>query len=157
MDRDEPRDPLELRWHGRAVVLVTALTSLLVLVASASGGGPSVLPGIALGSPALLHLERALVVGALVAGACIFTIRGWVGYFPSKLSTTGAEYATRPSIERAATNYDEAIDALAEIGAEHIAMAESMGEDVRAVELEVEALARGLREVRATIDIDDML
>jgi hypothetical protein len=93
-------DPLEGVWHGRFVVLLTAGAVLVSLVVSAAGGTPPELPGIALDSPALLHLERALVVGAVIAGSSIFLIRGWAGYFPSKLSTTGAEYANWSTVER---------------------------------------------------------
>jgi hypothetical protein len=88
-----PRDPLEDAGRGRAVVLVTCLSVALALTVSIASEAPSALPGIALGASALLHFERALVVGALIAGASIFLIRGWVGYFPSKISTAGAEYA----------------------------------------------------------------
>jgi hypothetical protein len=91
-------DPLERAWHRRLVVLATALVVLVGLVSSAVSGSPSTLPGIALGSPALLHLERSLVAGAATAGALIFILRGWAGYFPSKLSTSGAEYGERPSL-----------------------------------------------------------
>jgi hypothetical protein len=48
-----------------------------------------------LDSPFLLDLERAAVVSAVMCGFMIFAIRGWDGYFPSKLSTTGAEYGER--------------------------------------------------------------
>lgn len=96
----EGTDPLESAWYGRSVVLVIAGAVFVSLALSAASGTPPELPGIALGSPALLHLERALVVGAAIAGSSIFLIRGWVGYFPSKLSTTGAEYANRSTVER---------------------------------------------------------
>lgn len=92
-------DPLERTWHGRVVVLLTAGTVLVALCLSAAGGAPTALPGVALGSPALLHVERALVVGAGMASTFIFLIRGWVGYFPSKLSTSGAEYADRSTMD----------------------------------------------------------
>jgi hypothetical protein len=151
-------DPLERVWRGRAVVLVAGLTVLLVLAVSAAGGTPKTLPGIALGSPALLHLERALVVGAAMAGSFIFLIRGWAGYFPSKLSTTGAEYATWSSTEKTLKIGDEAIDMLAETKLERVAMVKSVGEDIRALELKVEALASEAgRAERPTTNIDDMV
>jgi len=55
-------------------VLFIAGAVFVSLVLSAAGGTPTKLPGIALGSPAVLHLERALVVGAVVAGSSIFLI-----------------------------------------------------------------------------------
>jgi hypothetical protein len=154
----ERLDPLERIWRGRAVGLVAGLTVLLVFVISAKSHAPSDLPGIALGSPALLHTERALLTGAAVAVSFIFLIRGWAGYFPSKLSTTGAEYATWSSAEKALRIGDEAIDMLAEARLERVAMAKSVGEDIRALELKVEALASGAERVeRPTANIDDMV
>jgi hypothetical protein len=85
---EERLDPLERLWRGRAVVVVAGLTVISVLVISAKGDVPSDLPGVALGSPTLLHIERALLVGASIAGSFIFLIRGWAGYFPSEFSTT---------------------------------------------------------------------
>jgi len=150
----QPKDPLEHIWPGRVVVLVTGLMGLLVLAASATRDAPSDLPGIALGAPALLHLERALVVSAVVAGSFIFLVRGWAGYFPSKLSTTGAEYSMRPSAQGTAATDDSAIDALAEIRTERVAMVRSMRADLRALELKLEAkVARGQSDRHR----DDML
>jgi hypothetical protein len=51
------------------------------------------LPAVALDSRLVLALERTAIVGGLVAATGIFILRGWSGYFPSKVSTTGAEYA----------------------------------------------------------------
>ena len=150
----QPNDPLELRWPGRIVVLVTGLVSLLVFTASATSDAPSDLPGVALGAASVLHLERALVVGAVVAGAFIFLVRGWAGYFPSKLSTTGAEYATRASDMGAAATDDAAIDALAEIRTERVAMVKSLRTDLRALELKLEAEVARRRLAQPT---DDML
>jgi hypothetical protein len=56
-------------------------------------------------------LERAVVVGALVAAALIFLLRGWSGYYPSKLSTTGAEYPDRTA-EHVARSAREAVSAV---------------------------------------------
>jgi hypothetical protein len=93
-----------------------------------------------------------------VVGAAVFLIRGWVGYFPSKLSTTGAEYETRWSAERTAENDDAAIDVLAEIKLERVAMAKSIDDDIRALELRVDALVSEVaRRVRIETDIDDMV
>jgi hypothetical protein len=46
---------------------------------SATSKTPSELPGIALGSSAVLHLQRALLVGTIIACSSIFLTRGWVG------------------------------------------------------------------------------
>ena len=154
--RNDSRDPLEGPWRGRMIVLAAGLTSLLVFSASAFSGAPPTVPGIALGSSALLHLERSLVVGAGIAGALIFLVRGWAGYFPSKLSTTGAEYEARPS-RRAAENDDAVLDAVTEIRSEGVELAESMSNDIRALQLQVDALANEKKRVGRGPHIDDML
>jgi hypothetical protein len=156
--RGERADPLERRFVGKAIVLGVLVGVVVAFVFSAQRADPVHLPGVALDSPFLLDMERAAVVAALVVGAAVFLIRGWVGYFPSKLFTTGAEYATRSTAERTAANGQEAIDVLAEIKLERVAMAESVGEDIRALELKVDALASEVgRAERPTTNIDDMV
>jgi len=119
-------DPLESVRHGRVVVVVIAAAVFVALVLSAAGGTPSELPGIALGSPALLHLERALIVGAAIAGSSIFLTRGWAGYFPSKLSTTGAEYADRSTVERVEGITHVATSAIDDLRADQVAINRTM-------------------------------
>jgi len=64
----------------------------VALVLSAKSDDELPLPAVALNSSILLDLERAVLVGAMVAATFVFLTRGWAGHFPSKLSTTGAEY-----------------------------------------------------------------
>jgi hypothetical protein len=136
----ERLDPLERVWRGRAVVLVAGLTVILVLVVSATGGVPSDLPGVALGSPALLHIERALLVGASIAGF-IFLIRGWAGYFPSKLSTTGAEYARPATVASISDGTQLAMGAIEDLRADQLAINRSMFSKLDEVRREMYALA----------------
>jgi len=156
--RGERMDPLERRFVGKVIVLGVLIVVAIAFVFSTQRADPAHLPGVALDSPLLLDMERAAVVAALVVGAAVFLIRGWVGYFPSKLSTTGAEYETRWSAERTAENDDAAIDVLAEIKLERVAMAKSIDDDIRALKLKVDALASeaGSAE-RLTTNIDDMV
>jgi len=84
--------PLERRFVGKAIVLGVLIIVIVAFIFSAQRADPVRLPGVALDSPFLLDLERAAVVAALVVSAAVFLIRGWAGYFPSKLCTTGAEY-----------------------------------------------------------------
>jgi hypothetical protein len=88
-------DPLRRRGLGRFVILATLLVAGVAFFLGAGRPDPNRLPGIALDSPFLLDLERAAVVSAVISGFMIFAIRGWDGYFPSKLSTSGAEYGER--------------------------------------------------------------
>jgi hypothetical protein len=64
---------------------------LLVGVAIASGmalsttqGVPAELPGPSLGSPLLLHVERALALLGLLAAALIVGVRATRGWFPAR-------------------------------------------------------------------------
>lgn len=91
-DDGQKVDPLRHRRLGRFVILVTLLVAGIAFLLSAGRTDPNPLPGIALDSPFLLDLERAAVVSAVMSGFMIFAFRGWDGYFPSKLSTSGAEY-----------------------------------------------------------------
>jgi hypothetical protein len=108
------------------VVLVAGLTAFLVLTVSAAGGVPAALPGIALGSPALLHVERALLVGASVAAGGIFVIRGWAGYFPSKLSTNGAEYGDWTRVDDVSGSSEDVREEVADLWAHQLAIARMM-------------------------------
>lgn len=106
-DRGERADPLERRFVGKVIVLGVLIVVAVAFVFSAQRADPVDLPGVALDSPFLLDVERAALVAALVAGAAVFVIRGWVGYFPSKFSTTGAEYSSLPGLDRALSGAEE--------------------------------------------------
>jgi hypothetical protein len=72
-------DPLETPGRRRAVVVAAGALVIGAFIGSVSSDEPTVLPGIALGSSFLLHVERALAVepdhvvpirGSLEAGGC---------------------------------------------------------------------------------------
>ncbi len=113
---------------------------------SVSGDVPSALPGIALGSHLLLHVERALAVGAMAATALIFLMRGWEGYFPLKLSTSGAEYMTRSAASDTVRNEDEMGAMLARMERDGVALASSLREDIRELEQRIDGLGVGGKE-----------
>jgi hypothetical protein len=87
----------------------------VALITGRQAGDPCVLPAVALGSSLLLVLERAVAVGALLAGTAVFLLRGWNGYFPSKVSTTGAEYAVPAVLSQLASSDSVAAVAIAEV------------------------------------------
>lgn len=123
------RDPLERPRVARLVVLAALLGSALALLGLESRFHQG-LPGVALGSPFLLQVERILVVGAAVSGLLIFAIRGWAGYFPSKLSATGAEYAARAAVVDSVRNEDEIAELLAGLDADRTALAHLLLGDI---------------------------
>jgi len=89
-----PGGPADLpaRW-ALAVTIGTVTAFALATSLSVAHGAPRDLPGIALDWPLLLHLERGAVTATGVALLLLFVLRGLEGNFPSKLSTTGAEWA----------------------------------------------------------------
>jgi hypothetical protein len=129
-------DPLERLGSRRLIVITTAVVAVGAFLGSATSDVPSALPGIALRSPVLLHVERSLLVGAAVAGALIFLLRGWEGYFPLKLSTSGAEYAA----SREAQNEDDIGEGLVQMEKEHLALAASLLEAVQVLEHRLDRL-----------------
>ncbi len=134
-----PTDPLEQPVRRRAIVVATAVLATSAFVGSVSGDDPAALPSIALGWHLLLHAERALAVGAVVAVALIFLIRGWEGYFPLKLSASGAEYGMRAAGD-AAHNEDDISAGLARIRRDRLMLAASLREDIRTMEQRIGAL-----------------
>src|SRR5680860_1283885 len=119
-------DPLERPRSRRLVVVAPLLGAGLAFVSSSRRRDPSELPGVALDWPLLLDLERAVIVGAIVAILMIFAIRGWRGYFPSKLSTNGAEYGHWPSAESVSRSSEETSRALADLRVRQAAIARAL-------------------------------
>jgi hypothetical protein len=80
----------------RSVPLGLLVTAIVVgaVVASVLGGAPKDLPGVALGSKALLFTLRALLFAA--AGLLVLTViwRAFERRLPDELTTTGIKYAT---------------------------------------------------------------
>jgi hypothetical protein len=133
---------------------VALVSTGLTLWMSAGTELPKRLPGIALGSPFLLHAERALIVGAGLTALLIFAARGWVGYFPSKISTGGAEYLHRPAVTEVVESeraVQVEIDRLKTI---HRILAKNMQDRLYAVESEIAALRSRLNHQP---EQDDML
>jgi hypothetical protein len=76
-----------------ALALILALVFGVALRESIVLGTPDRLPGVALESPALLDMIRAVVATGLVGGLLVVLIRGAFGHWPLELSTTGVKYA----------------------------------------------------------------
>lgn len=84
-------DELLRRW-SIPVTLLLASVAIGSFIASVAYGAPKSLPGVALGLPLLLHLERALAITVAFTLVLMFLLRGWRGDFPRKLTTGGAEW-----------------------------------------------------------------
>ena len=86
-------DPLGNRLAAVALAVALVFVFGIALRESIAFGTPDELPGIALDSPALLHIFRATIATALVAALLVVLIRGAFGYWPLQISTTGVAYA----------------------------------------------------------------
>jgi hypothetical protein len=106
------------------------LLLLAVVAAMAAGvvvtlieGTPSQLPGVALGSPVLLHAERVLALFAVVVAMLSIGGQAARGRLPVELSTSGLRYEAEAADRAAAAvaelqeQYDDllaVVDALAD-------------------------------------------
>jgi hypothetical protein len=77
-----PSSLLLPRWRGWLIVIPGIYVGSLV--ASMLYGTPAELPGVALGFPMLLHLERAGAVLAMVSVVSIFAYMTSLGHLPSQ-------------------------------------------------------------------------
>jgi len=80
-------DPLLRRWRGWLFVI--PVISIAGFTASVLYGTPARLPGVALGLPLLLHLERAAALLAVLAGVTVFAYMTSLGHLPSQLGNIG--------------------------------------------------------------------
>jgi hypothetical protein len=79
---EPPSGLLLRRWRGW-LVMVPGLY-VAGLVASVLYGTSARLPGVALGFPVLLHLERAGAILAVMSGVAIFSYMTSLGHLPSQ-------------------------------------------------------------------------
>jgi hypothetical protein len=145
-------DPLERRRVARAVVLISLIAAGFVHWLGVDAEFHEGLPGIALGSPFLLHAERALVLAVGITALLMFAVRGWAGYFPSKITTSGAEYPHRP-VDEVLKSGEAVYDEIVDLKKVHKALAE--GTHAR-----LDGFEREITTLRAQVDgqrIDDML
>jgi hypothetical protein len=81
------------------VLATAALAALAVCVTvTLIEGRPRHLPGVALGSPVLLHAERALALVAVTVAMLSIGVQATRGRLPIELSTSGLRYEPRQPI-----------------------------------------------------------
>ncbi len=105
-----PNSLLLPRWRGWLIVIPCLYVG--GLVASVLYGTPAKLPGVALGFPTLLHLERAGAVLAVVSVVSIFSYMTSLGHLPSQFGNViGYPIADRQhELERSTTELDRRIE-----------------------------------------------
>jgi hypothetical protein len=87
----------------RRLVAGTVLALLVAcVVATLIEGCPRRLPGVALGSPVLLHAERALALLAVIVAALSIGVQAARGRLPIELSTSGLRYEAEAADDAAA-------------------------------------------------------
>jgi hypothetical protein len=104
------RGPLLPRWRGWLIVIPGIYVASFT--ASILYGVPFKLPGVALGFPLLLDLERAGAVLAVVAVVSIFAFMTSLGHLPSQVgSVIGYPVADRQhELERVTAELDRRIE-----------------------------------------------
>lgn len=88
---------------GMRPAIARTLVLLAVLAggsASALAGTPARLPGVALSSSALFHLERTVAFVAGYVSLIVIVVRAWSGHLPVELSTQGFKYADDTDVAR---------------------------------------------------------
>lgn len=84
-------------WRDRWLAIIVALVFVASLALSLAHGTPSKLPGVALGWPALLHVERAAAAAVVIAVAAVVLFQLWQGRLPTKLPG-GVEFPERAEV-----------------------------------------------------------
>ena len=109
----------------RAPVAGAAAAVVIAAVASLAEGPPHRLPGVALGSPVLLHAERTLALVALVVATLTIVVRAAGGRLPVELSTSGLRYEA-DAVDDAAAAVADLQDQLDDVAATVVAVAERL-------------------------------
>ncbi|MGH2949769.1 MAG: hypothetical protein ACRDPC_26505 [Solirubrobacteraceae bacterium] len=99
-----------------AVRLALPLAALLAAAPAVSliEGAPDRLPGVALGSEVLLHVERAAAIFAIVVAILSVLAQAAQGRLPTQLSTAGLAYEAdvTATVERAVQDLQGQVDDL---------------------------------------------
>lgn len=105
------------RGVSRRALAATVAVAIVALVVTIIEGMPARLPGVALGSPILLHAERALALLAVAAATASIVVQAARGRVPIELSTSGLRYEAEAADNTAAAmaELQEQFDELVEI------------------------------------------
>lgn len=101
----------------RRALIGAALTTMATVTATVLEGTPGYLPGVAMGSPVLLHAERALALLAVTVAGMSILVQVTRGRLPIELSTSGLRYEAEAADNAAAAmaELQEQFDELVEI------------------------------------------
>lgn len=144
MPANRKPDPLENEILAKVVAGTTFVVMVVAYYFSAQQADARKLPAVALDSPFLFDLERAVLVAALFAASLIFLVRGWHGYYPSKVSTTGAEYPDREAVEMVTKGSDATATAVEELRTGQLEIAKAARDDFDLLKRELRSLEQRL-------------
>jgi hypothetical protein len=106
----------------RRVLAIAALAAVGVCVTvTLIEGRPRHLPGVALGSPVLLHAERVLALFAVIVAMLSIGVQAARGRLPIELSTSGLRYEAEAADRAAAAvaelqeQYDDLLAVVVEL------------------------------------------
>ena len=85
--------PDHLETHGRPVAILLTAAAIGLTAASFATDISDGLPSIALDWTFGLHVIRAAEIFAIVALVVMLIVRGWGGRWPSRVSTSGIDFA----------------------------------------------------------------
>ena len=86
----------------RALASAVVVALAVCVTVTLSEGRPRHLPGVALGSPVLLHAERALALFAVIVAMLSIGVQAARGRLPIELSTSGLRYEAEAADRAAA-------------------------------------------------------
>ena len=90
------------RTRRRVLGVSVAVLVAAAVCVSVVEGTPRALPGVALGSPVLLHAERVLALVVIAIAAISVLVQAARGRLPVELSTTGLRYEAEAADDAAA-------------------------------------------------------
>jgi hypothetical protein len=96
---------------GIAVSVVVGVPLAAALVVSGIEGAEHPYPGVALGSAAVLVIERALAVWAVWLLILVVMEKAWAGRLPDEISGRGVKYAGVAGVEEVRSELQAAIEA----------------------------------------------
>ena len=109
--------------RSRALAWSAASLAAASIAATLVEGTPRDLPGVALGSPVLLHAERALAVLGVVVAMVSILVQAARGRLPVELSASGLRYEAEAA-EDAATAAADLQEQLDDLSGTVLAIAE---------------------------------
>jgi hypothetical protein len=104
----------DYRCRGMRLALPLVLLLLTAFAGSLIEGAPAHLPGVALGSSVLLHVERAAALLAVVVAILSVPAQAARGRLPTQLSTAGLAYDAdvTEAVESAVEHLQVQVDSL---------------------------------------------